>query len=131
MRKSDLRKIAKKYDLKLFILFGSRARKENKKGSDWDLAFYPPKNFTIDDEMNLFNDLITLFNDEKVDLLNIKKSKKLHVINNVFQTGILIHEKEEGFFVTKKWDAWIDFQDFKRYYDMQAHLTKEKLKEML
>ena len=130
MVKSDLKKIAKKYDLKLFILFGSRAKKKEKKNSDWDLAFYPTKDFNAQDEMNLFNDIISLLNDEKVDLLNLKKSKKLHVINNVFQKGELIYEKDKGLFDKKKWDAWFDFQDFKKYYDMQHNITKERLKEM-
>lgn len=127
----ELKEIAKKHNLKLLILFGSRARGEEKKGSDWDFAFYPSHSFSVDDDMVLFEDLMSLLKDEKIDLLNLKKTKKLYVAHKVFQTGKVVYEKDKGFFVRKKWDAWFDWQDFKRYEDWQFELTKQNLKRMV
>jgi uncharacterized protein len=130
MNNRELIKIAKKHDLKLLILFGSRARGDEKKGSDWDFAYYPPAVFSVDDDMALFEDLMSLLSDEKIDLLNLKKTKKLYVAHKVFQTGKVVYEKEKGFFSRKKWDAFFDWQDFKRYSDWQFELTKQNLKRM-
>lgn len=126
-----LEKIAHKFDLKLLILFGSRAKGTEKTNSDYDLAYFPPFKFTIKDEMKLFDEIISFLKDEKVDLINLKTTNKLHVANNIFQTGKVIYEKETGFFDQKKWDAWMDLQDFSKYYDLQLELTKKSLTEMI
>jgi len=131
---SKLRKqlvnISRKYNLKVLILFGSRAKSQENQNSDWDFAFYPQRTFTVDENMDLFDDLITLLNDEKVDLIDLESSKKLHVINEVFQTGVLVFEKREGLFKNMKWNAWIDYQDFKHYYEKEFEITKRSLQEM-
>ena len=40
-------------------------------------------------------------------------------------------EKTEGFFSQQKWCAWVDLQDFKRYYDLQTILTENSLKKLV
>ena len=124
--------LAKKHNLSIFILFGSRVDKNKvKTTSDWDFAYYSKELFSADKDIALFNDLMELLQYEKIDLINLKKSKKLTVNNNIFQKGILIYENKTGFFDKKKWDTWFDLQDFKRYYEMQSEITRKKVEEMI
>jgi predicted nucleotidyltransferase len=126
--KKKLIDLSKKYKLKLFLLFGSRAKGNYNENSDWDFAFIPSKEFTIENEINLFNDLMNILNYEKIDLLNINKGKDYNIINNVFQDSILIYEYKNGYYFEKKWSAWITFQDFKKYYDLELELITKRLK---
>jgi len=129
--RKELILLSKKYNLKLLILFGSRSNGNYKKNSDWDFAFYPNSNFTINEEISLFDDLMKILSFEKIDLLNIIKANDLRVLNNVFQTGILVYESKKGLFVNKKWSCFIDLKDFEKYYELQSNLTQKKLESML
>jgi len=129
--KQELILLSKKYNLKLLILFGSRSNGTYKKNSDWDFAFYPSSNFCVDDEMELFDDLMKFLSFEKIDLLNIVKANDLRVLNNIFQTGTLIYEFKSGVFTNKKWSCFIDLKDFERYYEIQSNLTDKKLESMI
>ncbi len=129
--KEKLIDLSKEFNLSILILFGSRQNGKFKQDSDWDFAYYPNDNFSNDDDIKLFEKLMKILKFEKIDLLNLRKSNQLNVINNIFQTGTLIYEKTQGLFKTKKWSAWIDYQDFKKYYDIQKELTKNELLLMI
>ncbi|MFW6286217.1 MAG: type VII toxin-antitoxin system MntA family adenylyltransferase antitoxin [Nanoarchaeota archaeon] len=128
--KKKLQEVSKKYQLKLFIIFGSRQNNNYKINSDWDFAFYPNEMFNYKKEMKLFEEIQNILKYDKIDLLNIKTSNNLNVINNIFQKGKLIYESKDGLYKLKKWSAWIDLQDFKRYYNMQSKLDEIRLKKL-
>jgi len=73
----EIEAIAKKFNLKLLILFGSYAKGLNRENSDIDLAFESYKALSYDEEMNLLLNLSLYFRTEKVDLVNIKKADPL------------------------------------------------------
>lgn len=123
--------LAKRYDLKLFILFGSRAKKTYSLNSDWDFAYLGNKNFSNYDEMNLFNDIMKILNYEKVDLINLKNPKNYLVAKNIFFEGILIYESEKRLFKEMKYNSWISYLDFKKYYDMQLQINQKELEAMV
>ncbi len=126
----ELKKLSIKHNLKLFIVFGSRQNNKFNLNSDWDFAFYPDINFNYKNEIKLFNDLQNILKFDKIDLLNIKTSNNLVVINNIFQTGTLVYEKIPCLFTNKKWSAFIDLEDFKRYYELRAKLDEIRLKNL-
>ena len=49
--------IIKKYDLKLLLLFGSRARGDARKDSDTDIAFFGNKRLDLKEKSMLMMDL--------------------------------------------------------------------------
>ncbi|MCA9496425.1 MAG: nucleotidyltransferase domain-containing protein [Nanoarchaeota archaeon] len=132
--KSFLRKLeslSKKYNISLFILFGSRAKGKAKVDSDYDMAYFPSKNILAKDDNYIFEKLMEWLSNEKIDLINIRNSKDYRVINNIFSEGIVLYEKNEGLFDEMKWRAWVTFQDFKPYYDKQFELSKKSILEMM
>lgn len=129
--KERIKELCIRFDISLFILFGSRARDEEKKTSDYDFAFYPQRKISAEEYIELHDKLMGIVKNEKVDLIDLKKTKKLHVINNIFQTGIVIYEQRKGLFKHLKWSAWMDYQDFKHYYFKEKEITRKKLKNML
>jgi len=122
----NLKTLSQRYNLKLLVLFGSRSKGTFKQKSDWDFAFLASK--TNIDETKLHEDLMSLLKNEKIDLINIQKPKNFIIAKNIFLTGIPIYEKRKGIYTQLKWGAWIEAQDFKRYYDRKFEITKKKLR---
>lgn len=127
----ELVELSKSFDLKLLILFGSRAKKTHSKTSDWDFAYLPRSNFTFEDEKNLFEKLMKILNYEKIDLINLKFPKNYLIVKNIFFQGILIYEAEKGLFKEMKYNSWISYLDFKHYYDLQFEINKKELEGMV
>jgi predicted nucleotidyltransferase len=129
--KKELILISKKYDLKLLILFGSRANNSSNLNSDWDIAYMPSKNISINQDLRLYNDIAKLIQNEKVDLINIKNTKYLHVLKNIFLEGKLIYEKKLGLFKQLKWGLWMQYIDFSKYYNKELEISENNLNEMV
>lgn len=123
--------LAKQFNLKLLILFGSRAKKTYSSNSDWDFAYLATNNFTLKNEMNLFNKLMKILNFEKIDLINLRNPKNYLVVKNIFFEGILIFESEKRLFKEMKYNSWISYLDFKKYYTLQTEINKIELNEMI
>lgn len=100
---SELVDLSKLFNLKLLVLFGSRAKKTYSRTSDWDFAYFPRSNFTFQDEKNLFENLMRILN----------------------------YESEKGLFKEMKYNSWISYLDFKHYYDLQFEINKKELEGMV
>lgn len=74
-----LQELAKKYDLRLLLLFGSRAGdpKFLHKESDFDVAYLSEKKLDLWEESKLICDLMPVFKSEKVDLVNLENAPPL------------------------------------------------------
>ncbi|MFB6246584.1 MAG: nucleotidyltransferase domain-containing protein [Candidatus Pacearchaeota archaeon] len=68
----EIEKIAKKFNLKFIIIFGSKAKGKEKNHSDLDLAYYPEGDV---DNKNLYQDLMEHFKRADIDLIDLKKRK--------------------------------------------------------
>ena len=76
--KQQLNKIAKKYNLKLLLLFGSQTDKESlHQESDFDIAYLSQKELDIQKQVQLNCDLMKIFNSDKIDMVNLKKANPL------------------------------------------------------
>lgn len=67
-QKSSLSRIARKYKLKLLLLFGSQAQNKTHAQSDLDLAFYPAVKIN---EPGLQGELMAVFKCAGIDLINM------------------------------------------------------------
>jgi uncharacterized protein len=127
--REKLKNLAKKYNLDLLILFGSRAQKTNKKYSDFDLAFYK-SDISTKEEMRLFEDIINIIEFEKIDLVNISTNHNAKLRNEIFSKGQPIYQKRKGLFFELKGKAWIDYQDFRRFEPKNAQILKRSIDKM-
>lgn len=125
--KSELEKLAKKFNLDLLVLFGSRAKGINNINSDWDFAFIKYGNFTYEDEFNLNLELIKIIQNEKIDLVNIMKTQKPKLNYEIFNYGYLIFEKKKNNFDNLKSLSVIDYIDSKRFFKQKEDMLKREL----
>lgn len=82
--------IGEKYKAEKIVLFGSRARGDNKERSDIDLAIYGmPK-----DKQSLFwsdiDDLPTLL---KFDLVHVDEDTDAELVKNIEKDGVTLYER--------------------------------------
>lgn len=82
-------KVLKKYDIEKAVLFGSRARGDNRENSDIDIAFYTDNKEVfhfLKDEMDQIDTII------KIDLFDAKNIKKQPLLDGIEKDGIVIYE---------------------------------------
>ena len=69
--------MAKKYGLKLFVLFGSSITGKTHKESDIDVAYLGTQNLTIREEAKIMISLAPILKNKNVDLINIHMAPPL------------------------------------------------------
>jgi uncharacterized protein len=129
--KFRLIELAKKYNLLILVLFGSRAKGNFKKDSDYDFAFYTEKKISPQSENKLFNEIISLLKNENVDLININSNYDSKLRFEIFMRGILIYEKYKGLFADLRGRAFIDHNDFLYHQKDNKMILHEKIKELI
>jgi predicted nucleotidyltransferase len=115
--KKKLENIAKKYKLELFILFGSRAKGNFTKDSDWDFAFLSKNNINKE---SLENDLFLILEDPNIDLIDLSEDILPELEWEIFNKGILINEENKKLFIEFK------LQSFFTKIDAQELLYKTR-----
>lgn len=93
-QKQKIREIAKKYDLDLLLLFGSRVRnkKHLHKESDFDVAYLSKKDLDLMEEAELICDLMSVFKSERLDLTDLKKAGPL-LRQKIFEDHKILYYK--------------------------------------
>lgn len=87
----SIKKIAKNYYIEKIILFGSRARGDNKATSDIDIAIYPTEQFQNEGHFaSDIDDLETLL---KIDIVFIDANTDSRLIENINKEGVLMYER--------------------------------------
>jgi predicted nucleotidyltransferase len=127
MRMNLIRRIAKKYHLKLLILFGSSVRGGTHLKSDIDLAFYPSKPV---DEEKLYEEFVQALAREDIDLVNLATTQDHLVRFEILHTGKVLYEIEKGIKSRMEWQSYFDYVDFKKYYDWRSELIGAKLAQV-
>lgn len=70
--------VAKKYGLQGLVLFGSRAAGEPlNPESDYDVAYFAPRDLDFMTEARLITDLMPYFKSQRVDLCNFRRADPL------------------------------------------------------
>lgn len=72
-----IKNIAKSYDLKLILLFGSQVSQFLNKESDFDVAYLPEKKIDFQSECRFNYELTKVFGSDRVDTVDLEKSPPL------------------------------------------------------
>jgi uncharacterized protein len=118
-QKEKIQEIAKKYQLKLVLLFGSQVSGKTNKESDFDVAYLSKKNLSFDEENYLNYEFTNIFQHDRVDTVNIKKASPL-LLFGIFRECRVLFEQDDLIFPTYR--AYV----FKKYVE-----AKPLLEEML
>lgn len=95
--KERIVKVAKKFNLKLILLFGSQAERKTHKESDVDLAFLPEKKLSFEQEILLNTEFCNIFGTDRVDTVNLKRAGPL-LLREIINNYKILYEKEKGIF---------------------------------
>jgi len=118
-QKEKIQEIAKKYQLKLVLLFGSQVSGKTNKESDFDVAYLSKKDLSFDEENYLNYEFTNIFQHDRVDTVNIKKASPL-LLFGIFRECRVLFEQDDLIFPTYR--AYV----FKKYVE-----AKPLLEEML
>ncbi|MFH1968648.1 MAG: nucleotidyltransferase domain-containing protein [bacterium] len=128
-QKQKIEGLAKKYSLKLILLFGSRATDRSRKESDYDIAYLPAKNLGYDDEIDINSKFISIFPHEqgRIDTVDIRRANPLLIFQISKKNILLFGNREE--FVKFKLRAFKKYNDYAPYFEMEKKVNKRIIKE--
>ena len=122
---SQLKEIAKNYDLDLMVLFGSRAKGPIKEDSDYDIAVLFNK-YDNEKFLELLEELEEkLLN--KVDLVSLNLNEDPLLLKNISQGGICISERKKGLFDTFQVNSIFNYIDYSPLYKIEEEIVSDEL----
>ncbi|MDR3595574.1 nucleotidyltransferase domain-containing protein [Clostridium sp.] len=92
--KGTISNIAHKYNVESVGIFGSRARKENREDSDYDIFIIG--NLKLEEELALENELEKLLNNE-VDIIKVSEESNKMLLKNIVNEAELIYSENNSF----------------------------------
>jgi len=106
----EIENVCKEFKIKLFYIYGSYAKGNPTKLSDIDVAYLPEKEINFDDEIKLIEKLEEIFEDEGIDIVNLKKAP-LTLIHRILKEGKCLYAENLKIkieFETKKENEYLD-----------------------
>lgn len=122
IQKLKVIEVAKKFKLKLVIIFGSFANGKNRADSDLDIAVLGSKNVSFDSQIDLIRELSRVFNKE-VDLTVLNTANPL-LLFQVSKNPILLYG-DRGELLKFKLYAFKSYHDYAPYFAMEKKLNKQ------
>lgn len=116
--------IAKKYSLKLIILFGSADENRQHKKSDIDVAVVLSKPIFLRKELDLRSELFKIFKKE-IDLVQIQHAGPL-LLGQIAKKGKLLYGNKKDFSALRIY-AQKCFLDFEPYFKLREQIINRKL----
>ena len=121
-----INKIAKKYDLELLLLFGSQVDKNIAKlpDSDVDIAYQAKSELSGKDMINLNCDLIDLFDNDRVDMVNLEKANPL-LSYQIYKKNKLLYGDSQKYrdFQLKAFKKYIDAHSL---FELESKLVQKR-----
>ncbi|MEK7326521.1 MAG: nucleotidyltransferase domain-containing protein [Chloroflexota bacterium] len=110
--------IIKKYDLKLLLLFGSRARGDARKDSDTDIAFMSGRNLDFNQKAELMMDLLPVVKakETKIDVIDTKTAHPL-LLYLIMQDAKVLYTEDMMFFYNLQSAAFKKYIEVKPVYE--------------
>lgn len=118
--------IIDKYNIELFVVFGSYANNENNQDSDLDLGYKSSNFLTKSEEIELLNELSQFYQHLDIDLVNLAKAKPVLKIE-IAKKGKLLYGNQEKFDKFSIYAAGI-YADTKFLYNDRRKTLEKKLR---
>ena len=128
-QKRRIEEVAKKYQLKLVLLFGSRVDGKTHKESDYDVAYLPSKNLSYDEEIDINSVFISIFphKEGRIDTVDIRRVKPL-LLFAIFTKCQVLFEQDHLIFPTYRAYAYKKYIEAKPLYEEKFRRLSEKIK---
>lgn len=128
-QKTRIDELAKKYHLKMILLFGSRASGKIHKESDYDVAYLPSGNLEFDEETDINLQFIGIFSHDRIDTVDMRKASPLLSYAIFTNCQILFAEDNLIFYRYRAYTAK-QFADAKDFYEHKIIKVKEAIAKL-
>ncbi|MCX6723963.1 MAG: nucleotidyltransferase domain-containing protein [Candidatus Staskawiczbacteria bacterium] len=128
-QKQKIEGVAKEYNLKLILLFGSQATGKTHKESDFDVAYLPEKNLSFDDEVDINFQFINIFGHDRVDTVDIRKAPPL-LLFGIFRECLILYKKDDLIFPTYRAYAYKKYIEAKPFLEKRFKKLSERIKKL-
>lgn len=125
VQKLNIEKIAKKYNLKLAVVFGSFASGKNKKDSDLDLGILGNKEISFEKQIKLINEFSQIFKKE-IDLSILNRANPL-LLFEASKNSVLLFGNQEDLAKFRLY-AFRVYNDYAPYFKIENDLNKRLIK---
>jgi predicted nucleotidyltransferase len=126
LQKNKLKKIAKKHNLKLIILFGSFACRKEHKHSDVDIGVLSNTETGLREQLSLIADLQKIFKNE-IDLSVLNHANPLHLFEASKNPVLLYGDKNILF--NFKLNAFHRYNDYAPFFEMEKKMNRVLIKQ--
>jgi predicted nucleotidyltransferase len=124
----EIRDIARRYGLKLVVLFGSRARGDETPDSDYDIGLYGRQVLKEEELIALQREFSRLFRTDAIDLVDIKRASPLLKVK-VFEAFEVLYEDDPFLKHQLPLSAEAEFEECRDLYEMRADRLREFVSE--
>lgn len=121
-QKLKIEKIAKKFQLKLVIIFGSFVSGKNRADSDLDVAVLGSRGVSFNEQIKLINELGRIFK-KNIDLSVLNTANPL-LLFEASKNSVLLYGSQEEF-VKFRLRAFNRYNDYAPYFEMEKNLNKK------
>lgn len=125
-QKRELGSIAKKFNLKLVLVFGSFATGKNRQGSDLDIAVLGSETISFAQQIDLISELSRLFHQD-VDLSVLNSANPL-LLFQVSKHAELLYGSQADFARFKLY-AFHRYHDYAPYFQMERDFNQKIIME--
>ena len=126
--KKEIKKIVRKYSLRLVLLFGSRASgKFVRQDSDFDIAYLSEDKLNLKDESKLAGELAKIFKTSQIDITDINKSGPL-LIKQIFDNHIILFSESRTLYDKYMIYSERRYAEAKPLFKLQSEFNKNFLK---
>lgn len=116
--------IAKKYHLKLVLLFGSQSEDRIHKESDFDIAYLAKKPLDFENEYRLNYEFTNVFQADRIDTVDLQKAPPL-LLYAVFKSPQVLFQENELVFPSYQIYAFKKYIEAKPLYEEKYRRLKE------
>jgi len=121
-QKPKIDTIAKKFHLKLIVIFGSFASGKNREDSDLDIGVLALEDVSFSEQITLTNELSLIFN-KNIDLSVLNRANPL-LLFQASKNSILLYGNRQDFLKFKLY-AFNVYNDYAPYFKMERNLNKK------
>lgn len=122
--KEKAEKLARKYNLDLLVLFGSRVSGKIHKDSDYDIGYISNRSKSLEEKIKMEFEVSEDLRIGKIDLVDLKKASPL-LMKNVANNSILLYQKESTLYARFKIYALKLFVEAKRLFDLREAVIRK------
>lgn len=121
-----IKQIGEKYNLNLFLLFGSqvKGKKNLHQESDFDVAYLSKKKLTGKEQIELNCDLMNIFESDRIDMVNLKNVNSF-LRQEIAKNNQLLFGDELDYLEFKAF-AFRDYIDHQSLFDLQNILMEKR-----